>query len=380
MKKSNIKWCAVIVRMLILSIVLVTFATGAPPQGEAAPFKIGIVTSTSGPGFGYGQRAILGIRYRIEEEINKAGGINGHPVKLITYDTRTRADQAAMLTERVATVDKVLAILGPNSSSDVAAAFPTAKRIGIPAIALGGTIRGLVEKNTPWAFSTMSSDDFMMEPVKLLIDQYNVKDMIIMVNAKYNFCVTQGNYAYKIAQEKGVKVLHKKGKLDVETGWPDYTPQVTQIKSLAPDLIVAILFPKDGAHFAMSLRRAGIDSRKLPCYASALVGGAFLVAGGESVEGWWGSMDFDPGSKDPIQVKWQQKLTAYGKSITKDKGIYTVNLNTSAGYDAAAFLCEAIRRTKITPDTPLEEARAKILDELTKIKMKTLATDISRDN
>ena len=92
----------------------------------------------------------------------------------------------------------------------------------------------------------------------MLIDQYKVKSMVIMVDAKYNYAVSQGEDGYKIAARKGVKVLNPKGKLDVETGWADFTPQVTQIKSLKPDLICAVLFPVDTAHLAVALKGGGI--------------------------------------------------------------------------------------------------------------------------
>ena len=63
--------------IVVLSLVVAAGSVNARQKDAAAPFKIGIVTSTSGPGFGFGQRAIIGIRYRVEEEINKSGGING---------------------------------------------------------------------------------------------------------------------------------------------------------------------------------------------------------------------------------------------------------------------------------------------------------------
>ena len=139
----------VLIGSLIMSLILATTVLSAP---EKEPFKIGVVTSLSGPGYGFGQRSLIGARYKIEEEINKAGGINGHPVKLFIYDTGTRADQAAMLAERAATADKVFAIMGANSSSDVAATFPTANRLSVPNMAFGGATRGLCEKYLPWAF------------------------------------------------------------------------------------------------------------------------------------------------------------------------------------------------------------------------------------
>ena len=373
-KRKMIGLYVAILGALILALPLAASVLGAPPKSAAVPFKIAIVTSTTGPGYAWAQRAIIGIRYKIEEEINKAGGINGHPVELIIYDTATKADQAAMLVERAATVDKVLAILGANASSDVNVAFPTANRLLVPDIALGGTLRGLCEKNAPWCFSVMGSDDFAVEPIVLLIQKYKAKTMAIVRDAKYNWSLSQADWGYKLAEREGLKVVPEKGKIDVETGWADYTPQVTQIRTLAPDLIFSPLFPPDIAHFAIALKGAGIDAKKTPCFGSVNITPDMIVGSGEAAEGWYGSSDFDLESPDPVQQTFQKKFTDYGKSITTDPGIYTVTTNTACGYDAAAFVCEAIKRTKITPHTPLQEARTKIRDELPKIRMKTYSS------
>lgn len=363
----------IVVSFLLAAIACGPSASSSTGTATKTPgaYKLGIVTSISGAGYGYGQRAIVGIKYKVEEEINKAGGINGYQIQLVTHDTGTRADQAAMLTERAATTDKVLAILGPNGSGDVAAAFPAANRLSVPCIAMGGTLRGICEKNAPWSFATMMSDDFSMEPLATLIDKYNVKTMVIMVDAKYSYAVSQGAWGYKIAERKGVKVLNEKGKLDIETNAPDLTPQVQQIKQLNPDLICAILYSPDLGHLAKSFKGAGIDSTKVPCYASLMLQPETLAAGGDACEGWYGSSDFDTESTDPVQVAWNSKMIEYGKGISTDKAIYTPSTNTACGYDAASFVCEAIKVGQITPDMELQKARQLLIDTLPKLKLKT---------
>ena len=377
MRKEKIMWlrAGMLGALVALLVLGVGGELGAQPKAEPVPFKIGIVTSLSGPGYGYGQRAVVGNRYRIEEEINKSGGINGHPVKLFIYDTGTKTDQAAMLAERAAVADKVFAILGPNASSDVAGAFATANRLRVPDFANSGILRGLCEKNAPWCFSAHVSDDFWAEPMSLLIDQFKVKTMVIMRDAKYNYAYTQAEFWRKIAERKGVKILHEIGKIDIETGWADFTPQITVIKSLKPDLIGAAVYPPDYAHLAIALKGAGIDPKVTPVFGNGGLMPDTIAAGGEATEGLYGSGDFDPESTDPLQRAWIQKVTAYGKSISTDQAIYTVNNNHSGGYISATFICEAIKRTKITPDTPLEEARSKIRDELPKIKMKVYSSE-----
>ncbi|MCP4625507.1 MAG: ABC transporter substrate-binding protein [bacterium] len=364
----------IILNGFVVSVFLFAFLTVIPGAVLADSFKVGIVTSISGPGYAYGKRAVIGIQYKIDQ-VNKAGGINGHPIELIIHDTATKPAEAAMLTERAATVDKVLAILGPNASSDVKAAFAVTKRQEMPAIALGGTLRGLCENNAPWGFATMMSADFTMEPMVTLIEKYNVKKMVIMVDAKYNYAVYQGKLAYKIAKRMGVEVLHKEGRLDVESGWADFTPRVTQIKALEPQLICAVLFPRDLAHLAVALNSAGISAKSTPCFGSLMVQPDMVVAGGEAAEGWYGSADYLVGGEtDPVQADWEEKLTAYAKIKSNDPGVQKAQTNTACGYDAAVFLCEAIKRAKITPDMPLQEARMKLSIELPKLKLKTYSS------
>jgi len=368
--KKNI----VLLNGFAVSVLMVALLTIIPGIVLADSFKIGIVTSISGPGYAYGKRAIIGIQYKTDQ-VNKAGGINGYPIELVIHDTATKPAEAAMLTERAATVDKVLAILGPNASSDVAAAFAVTKRQKMPAIALGGTLRGLCENNAPWGFATMMSADFTMEPMATLIEKYNVKKMVIMVDAKYNYAAFQGKLAYKIAKRMGVEVLHKEGQLDVESGWADFTPRVTQIKALKPQLICAVLFPRDLAHLAVALNSAGISAKSTLCFGSLMVQPDMVVAGGKAAEGWYGSADYlVGGDTDPVQADWEKKLTAYAKTKSDDPGVQKAQTNTACGYDAAVFLFEAIKRAKITPNTPLQEARLKISNELPKLKLKTYSS------
>ena len=227
-------------------------------------------------------------------------------------------------------------------------------------------------------FSAITSEDFWGEPLGLLIDQFKVKSMVIMADAKYLFSVASTEWGYKMAARKGVKVLHDKGRMDVESGWTDFTPQVAEIRRLAPDLVAALLFPPDMGHLAIALKRGGIDPKVKPVFGFGAVMPDFIAAAGEAGEGWYGTGDFDAGNPDPLQQIWAQKLGAFGKSISSDPAIHTVHNNTSGGYIAATFICEAIKRTKITPDTPLEEARIKIRDELPKIKMQVYNSEVLR--
>ena len=54
------------------------------------------------------------------DEINAAGGVNGKKIRIISFDTAGKPDQAVVGVRKLAEDDKVLAIIGPFSSSEAA--------------------------------------------------------------------------------------------------------------------------------------------------------------------------------------------------------------------------------------------------------------------
>ena len=72
----------------------------ATEEPEKEAYKIGAVLSISGPA------SSLGIpedntAKMMEDQINAAGGINGHPIKMVIYDDETSPEKCATLTTRL---------------------------------------------------------------------------------------------------------------------------------------------------------------------------------------------------------------------------------------------------------------------------------------
>ncbi|MEI6339606.1 MAG: ABC transporter substrate-binding protein, partial [Verrucomicrobiota bacterium] len=63
-----------------------------PPPEDPLATRLGFFASMSGPQASFGNDAINGARLAVEQ-INAAGGVLGHPVKLIVQDTQSRIDE-----------------------------------------------------------------------------------------------------------------------------------------------------------------------------------------------------------------------------------------------------------------------------------------------
>ena len=82
----------------------------------ADPIKVGWLSSLSGPLSSAALAENEGVKFAVDE-INKAGGINGRPIELLTRDTAGDPTKAVNFAQQLAFSEKVHFIIGP--------AFPT---------------------------------------------------------------------------------------------------------------------------------------------------------------------------------------------------------------------------------------------------------------
>jgi branched-chain amino acid transport system substrate-binding protein len=60
----------------------------------------------------------------LAEQINKAGGINGHPLEVIIEASKSDETQAVLAAKKLLEKDKVLAIIGPSTTGESTALIP----------------------------------------------------------------------------------------------------------------------------------------------------------------------------------------------------------------------------------------------------------------
>jgi ABC-type branched-subunit amino acid transport system substrate-binding protein len=93
----------------------------APAQG--ATIKIGMVVPITGPAAESGAYALTGTRIALDK-INKAGGVLGKQVELVTEDDQSTNPGAVLAFSKLATQSEFIAFLGPIRSTAVHAIQP----------------------------------------------------------------------------------------------------------------------------------------------------------------------------------------------------------------------------------------------------------------
>ncbi len=149
------KWFVVAIAMISMLVINVMQISAA----EKRPYKIGSIFSYTGVAAFLGDRMKTTAEMMVEA-VNKNGGIDGHPVELIVYDSGSEVTKAVTAANRLITQDKVDIISGAGNMSGLSLAIkPIANRYKIPMISNAGS-RSIVEpiEESRWTFKSHLTD------------------------------------------------------------------------------------------------------------------------------------------------------------------------------------------------------------------------------
>lgn len=334
-------------------------AGGTTGEQKSEPVKIGVLTGLTGKGADWGKKQKVALEIA-EKEINQGGGINGNPVKFIICDTGGENQQAVILTRKLATEDKVLAILGPYFSGEAEVAFPQANELKLPIISATSAKPGISAANRPWAFRNSMTDDKMLKvALPLFLKKYPVKNIALVTDMKDAISKSFGTKTLPAALKAtpGLVMLKEGQPVTYNTGDTDFSAQVSALKQLNPEAIGVGGLYQEIASLAREMKRQGMN---IPALGNVgMYSEALIEQGGDAVEGWVALSNFWPTSPDSkvqeFNTKFKTAAQAAGLGPTPDT--FAVSM-----YDTAMITAELIRKNKITPGSPLEEARAAIRD------------------
>ena len=342
-------------------MVMVLLGLAAQLSIAQQELKIGVIYTVDGAWGSYGKKGFQGVR-AAAEDINAAGGVNGMKIKLVEYDNRANPGELPNIVRQLATVDNVLAIIGPNTSGEAEIVFPIANQLKIPALGTSVAKGGILTKNRPWAFRNVMPDDQNTGPViAQVVKEKNIKKVAVIVDVKDPVSKYMGAFFWAPLFDKiGVQDLTKKDPVTFQSGDPSVTAQVSKLKSLNPDAVVLAASPGDAAKIAIEIRRQGMKQQLLG--SGALVGDEFLKSGGAAVEGAITAAQFWRENPDP-------KAHAYLAALQKRTGEPPV-LHDAYAYDGMLAMAEAIQKGGVTnKPEDLAKDRSRIRDALDGIKV-----------
>jgi branched-chain amino acid transport system substrate-binding protein len=363
--------------VLVVAMVVATVFSGVTAKA-AEPIKIGAAYALQGVWSDWTKRNLIAMEMAIEE-INAAGGVNGAPLKSIVYDTASKPDEAARVLRKLADDDKVLAVLGPFSSSECEVVFPVGNRIGIVMITQASSKPGVAAANRPYAFRNKVDELKLAIPaVTKWKENYKVKSVAIVHDAKDAVGISLGTQVLPgVCKSLGLEIINEGKYVTYQTGDFDMRAQVTRLKDFKFDGMVFGGVYQDAITFIKEARRQGIN-QPMVC-GNPVMHFNFPARAGAAADGVYTSSEFyDWMPKDSVK-----KFTAEFVSRAKKKNFdppeplqFDVNV-----YDSVRMLAQVMKTQGITnKPADLAKDREAIMKGLSNLKgFKGLASDIDFD-
>lgn len=323
----------------VLVFVVVTLLAASVYAAE--PLRIGALFAVTGPAsfLGEPERNTLEM---LVKDANAKGGIKGHKLELIVYDTQGDATKAVQLATKLIKNDKVSVIIGPSTTGETMAVIPVAEKEKIPLISCAAGIK-ITDPVKRYVFKTPANDHIAAEKIFNFMAAKKQKS-VALLTVTDGFGSSGREQLKDMAKKKGITVAADETYGPKDT---DMTAQLTKIKGSKADAIICWGTNPGPAIVTRNVKQLGI---KIPLYQSHGVASKKYIelAGNENAEGVIlpaGKLAiFDKMKNSDPQFKL---LKEYDQNYRKN---YNVEASTFGGYayDSFLMISEALKKGSST--------------------------------
>jgi branched-chain amino acid transport system substrate-binding protein len=359
------KWFCLLLAVVILAAAIPL--TGCSKSESEEPYKIGALFAVTGGNAPLGEPEKQTIDMMVKK-INDNGGINGHPVEVITYNYESDAAKCATYAEKLITEDKVVAIIGPTGTGDSLAIVDACRDAEIPLISCAAGVSIVTPTATNdkhWIFTTPQLSVMVIQKLYAYLLTQSITKIAILtdtngfgVDGKNNLKAQAATYGITITAEQTY------GGSDA-----DMLTQLTLIKNSSPQAVVCWGTSPGPAIVARNMTTLGMTN--IPLFGShGIAFQSFITAAGASANG----VIFPCGKLpiiDSLPASDPQKdlLTTYRDEFNERYGNGTANTFGGHAYDALSIVVAALENAvDETPkdinssDDTLQTVRGKIRD------------------
>ncbi len=253
---------------LIVFLAMVLTAGLVVPAAAADTLGLGLCAPMSGGAASWGEKSEVGAKFAIER-INQRGGVvpkgksKALKLELIELaDDKNDPREGASIAQRFVDNQRILAMIGPLTSTVALAQAPILNKHGLTQLAIGATAPSYTDAG-PYSFRLIPTDAFQGRYIaKWANDQGKWKTYaVIYVNDDYGKGLA--DVFQTGLEEVGVD---EENIVAVEAFLPndtDFSAQLAKIKGKDPDVLFIAGHYKEGALIARQARELALDAQIL---------------------------------------------------------------------------------------------------------------------
>ena len=347
--KLDLRTALTLLALFSLTVAALSCSQQQKGAADHSTIPIGFFGDLTGPTFNFGLSAKNGV-LMAADEINQAGGINGHNLDVVIEDDKGSPEESARITGKLIERYKVVAIIGAGASGNSLAAAPKAQSAHVPLISPSSTNPAVTQAGD-YIFRACFIDAFQGEVMaKFAVKTLKAKRAAIMVdfNSPYSRGLTDF-FEFSFTKLGGEMVA----KQSFSQGDADYRGQLSVIKAANPDVIYIPGYYGDVAIIAKQARQLGLTVPLLG--ADGWDAPELWELGGDALNGSYISNHYS--ADDPTE-----RIRKFTREYRQRYGNLTPDAHAALAYDALKFFAEAVGRAGTTEGPKLREALAKTKD------------------
>jgi branched-chain amino acid transport system substrate-binding protein len=245
----------VIHRRAALAAGVAALASPALVRAQAEPIKLATLTPLTGAGGSYGP-SMAKVAAAVVEEVNKAGGVLGRRIVLVSEDDQTSPEPAVRAARKLIDVDKVSAIMGTWASSVTTAVAPLCWESKTFLCTVSGADSITLLPHQGYLIRTQPNSQLQVTRLAEFILSLGAKKVFTMIPQTP---FTQSTFDILNA------VLPKGGATQQSLIYDDkkntYRTEVDQALRTSPDVILANGYTPDSVVLLKDLYRAGFKGK-----------------------------------------------------------------------------------------------------------------------
>jgi len=323
-----------LIMAVLVSSLTATCWSAKKPTGK--PYVIGAIFSTTG------DNAPLGVPERstvemLEKQINAAGGIKGHPVKVEYYDDAGKPDQAVQACQQLLGNKSVVAIIGPTLTGPSLAIANMCQDAGMPLISCAASVK-IIDPVKSYVFKTAQTDSLAVGKLIDYLKKSKLKS-VAFINDSNAFGASGREQWLALSGKAGIKTVAQESFASADT---DMTAQLTKIRAAKPQAVICWGTNPGPAILAKNMRTLGMKQPLLMSHGVSNM--EFIRLAGKAAEG----IVFPSGKiivADSIPSSDPQKkvLMGYKAAFTKAYGKPPIHFGGHA-WDAFQLVASALNK------------------------------------
>ncbi len=334
-------------RVFSAAAILLFLAGCGETHKQTSTIKIGCAAPLTGDQAQIGMDTCQGVRLAVDQANEKGLNLTGFTFEALTLDDQHNPAQAVNVAKKFVSDSDVLAVVGHFNSSCTKPASAVYHEAGITQITPASTNPELSKQGFKTFFRVAATDDVQgPKGARFAVSTLGSK-RIFVIDDKTTYGKGLADEFEKEAKKLKIEILGHEG---ITQGDKDFTPLLTKIKPLAPDLIYFGGIYPEGALLLRQMR--SLDIPAVFMGGDGLATPVFLqLASPQIAEGTYATMVGGDTKKMPAA---QQFIKDYESRFSE------VGQWSAYGFDAANILIQAVRKAGVKSRTAVLKAMREI--------------------